>query len=361
MHVDGFRFDLATVLARGVSGQVSSDRPSVLWAIDTDPTLIEAKVIAEAWDAAGLYGIGQFVGKSDRFAEWNGPFRDDLRRFVKGDPGMVSKVASRILGSPDIYQRSDQASDRSINFICCHDGFTLNDLVSYNIKYNQANGEDNRDGSNDNHSWNCGVEGATEQPEIESLRLRQIKNLLTLLFLSQGTPMLLMGDEVRRSQQGNNNAYCQDNEISWFDWNCLEKHAGVLRFVQHLIQFTQSLQLFSEEQFLYVGEHPHQPHLIWHGVKVGQPDWGFDSRSLAFILCHPQAKEQLYVIFNAYWEALTFELPSSLASNHRWYRIIDTAQPTPEDFCHLDDAPIIAQPRHSVMARSTVVLMSHPM
>ncbi|HEY9660734.1 MAG TPA: glycogen debranching protein GlgX [Allocoleopsis sp.] len=358
MHVDGFRFDLAAVLARGISGGLMGEAPPVLWAIDTDPMLIESKVIAEAWDAAGLYGVGHFISKSDRFAEWNGPFRDDMRRFVKGDPGMVGKVASRILGSPDIYQRVDRASDRSINFICCHDGFTLNDLVSYNEKHNEANGEANRDGANDNFSWNCGVEGATNQPDVEALRLRQIKNLLTLLFLSQGTPMLLMGDEVRRSQRGNNNAYCQDNEISWFDWSCIEKHADVFRFVQQLIQFTQSLQLFSEAHFLYGNEHPQQPYLIWHGVKRGQPDWSFNARTLAFTLCHPQAQEQLHVIFNAYWEDLIFELPPPVSSTHHWYRMIDTAKPTPEDFCHLDTAPLIAQSTYSVMARSSVVLMS---
>jgi glycogen operon protein len=289
-----------------------------------------------------------------------------MRRFVKGDVGMVGKVASRILGSPDLYQRPDQASDRSINFICCHDGFTLNDLVSYNVKHNEANGENNRDGSNDNHSWNCGVEGATDQPEIEALRLRQIKNLLTLLFLSQGTPMLLMGDEVRRSQQGNNNAYCQDNETSWFNWHDVENHADVFRFVQQLIRLTQSLRLFAEEHFLSIGEQPDQPYLIWHGVKLGQPDWHPDSHTLAFTLSHPQAQEQLHVIFNAYWDALTFELPTPLKSSHRWYRIIDTAQPTPKDFCNPDfrnpdDALLIAQSAYSVMARSSVVLMARPL
>jgi glycogen operon protein len=358
MHVDGFRFDLAAVLARGVSGQVTGqltgEKPMVLWAIDTDPALIESKVIAEAWDAAGLYGVGRFIGKSDRFAEWNGPFRDDLRRFVKGDAGMVGRFASRILGSPDLYQRPDRASDRSINLICCHDGFTLNDLVSYNVKHNEANGEDNRDGSNDNYSWNCGVEGATDRPEIEALRLRQIKNLLALLFLSQGTPMLLMGDEVRRSQQGNNNAYCQDNEISWFDWNCVEKHAHVFRFVQQLIRLTQSLQLFAEEHYLYVDEHPDHPYLIWHGVKLGQPDWSPDSRSLAFTLYHPPAREQLHVIVNAYWEALTFELPAVSQEDEPWRRCIDTFLDSPDDICDRANAPLVKDATYLVQPRSVV-------
>lgn len=359
MHVDGFRFDLAAVLARGVSGQVSGEKPPVLWAIDTDPTLIEAKMIAEAWDAAGLYGIGHFISKSDRFAEWNGPFRDDLRRFVRGDAGMVGKVAARILGSPDIYEHSSQkASDRSINFICCHDGFTLNDLVSYNVKHNEANGEENRDGSNDNYSWNCGVEGVTDQPEIEALRVRQIKNLLTLLFLSQGTPMVLMGDEVRRSQQGNNNAYCQDNEISWFDWNCVEQHADLLRFVQQLIRLTQSLQLFAEAHFLYVGKHSDRPYLIWHGAKVGQPDWGDDSHTLAFMLCHPKAGEQLYVVFNAYWQALTFEIPQVNEGYKPWRRCIDTFLDSPNDIFDWKNAPPINDLTYLVQPRSTVLLLT---
>lgn len=363
MHVDGFRFDLAAVLARGISGQVTGqstgEKPPILWVIDTDPTLIEAKMIAEAWDAAGLYGIGHFISKSDRFGEWNGPFRDDMRRFVKGDAGMVGSVAARILGSPDIYESASQkTSDRSINFICCHDGFTLNDLVSYNAKHNEANGEDNQDGSNDNQSWNCGIEGATDQPEVEALRLRQIKNLLMLLFLSQGTPMLLMGDEVRRSQQGNNNAYCQDNEISWFDWNCVEKHAEVLRFVRHLIQFTQSLQLFCEDHFLYVGEHADHPYLTWHGVKVEQPDWGAGSRVLAFMLCHPKAGEQLHVIFNSYWEALAFEIPNVKQGYEPWRRCIDTALQAPEDICAWTNAPLVQGSTYLVQPRSTVVLFT---
>jgi len=363
MHVDGFRFDLAAVLGRGISGQVTGqitgEKPPVLWAIDTDPALIEAKMIAEAWDAAGLYGIGQFIGRSDRFAEWNGPFRDEMRRFVKGDPGMVGQVAARILGSPDIYERPEQkVSERSVNFICCHDGFTLNDLVSYNVKHNEANGEDNRDGSNDNYGWNCGVEGPTDQPEIEDLRLRQMKNLLTLLFLSQGTPMLLMGDEVRRSQRGNNNAYCQDNEISWFDWNDLEKHADMFRFVQQLIRFTQSLQLFAEKHFLYVGEQTDRPYLLWHGVKLGQPDWGPDSRTLAFILCHPQAGEQLYVIFNAYWEALTFEIPTVNEGYEPWRRCIDTFLDFPDDICDWANAPLVKDSMYQVQPRSAVLLFT---
>jgi glycogen operon protein len=209
MHVDGFRLDEASVLSRGEDG-TPMRYPPVLWHIEMDESLADTKIIAEAWDAAGLYQVGNFPGY--RWAVWNGHYRDDMRRFVGGDPGMVGKVASRIAGSADIYQTAGHMPINSINFITCHDGFTLNDLVSYNNKHNEANGEYNLDGTNSNFSWNCGVEGETNDAAIEALRLRQIKNFVAILLLSQGVPMLLAGDEVRRTQRGNNNAYCQDNE-----------------------------------------------------------------------------------------------------------------------------------------------------
>ena len=231
MHVDGFRFDLASILSRDEAGRPLPN-PPVLWDIESDPLLAGTKLIAEAWDAAGLYQVGSFVG--DTWQEWNGRFRDDVRRFLKGDNGSVSRVATRLLGSPDIYGHEEREAEQSINFVTCHDGFTLNDLVSYNHKHNEANGEDNRDGSDDNLSWNCGVEGPTDDPAIEALRNRQVKNFFALELLSAGTPMLLMGDEVRRTQRGNNNAYCQDSDISWFDWSLLERHADIHRFVKEL-------------------------------------------------------------------------------------------------------------------------------
>src|SRR5262249_11298420 len=200
----------------------------------------DAKIIAEAWDAAGLYQIGYSPGY--RWAEWNGRYRDDIRRFVKGDPGMIGAVAARLAGSADIYQSSGHLPINSINFVTCHDGFTLNDLVSYNEKHNQANGEDNRDGINENLSWNCGCEGATDDPTIEALRERQVKNFATILMLSRGVPMFVAGDEVRRTQKGNNNAYCQDNEISWFDWNLTEKNGSLLRFWKLLIAARKEFQ-----------------------------------------------------------------------------------------------------------------------
>jgi len=354
MHVDGFRFDLASVLSRSRTGHPLED-PPILWSIESDPILAGTKIIAEAWDAGGLYQVGSFIG--ERFAEWNGPFRDDVRRFVKSDSNTVSRVAARILGSPDIYQQPDREITRSINFVTCHDGFTLNDLVSYNDKHNEANNENNCDGSNDNQSWNCGVEGKTDDPEVNALRQRQIKNLLTILFMSQGTPMLLMGDEVRRTQHGNNNAYCQDSEISWFDWDAIDRHAGLLRFVRRLIRFSQSLDILQQTRLLEVTERSDNPHLTWHGLTLHQPDWSENSHVLACTLCHPEASECIHLMMNAYWMPLTFELPS-LQRGESWYRLIDTALPSPNDIYELQDAPVIRQRQHTVEPRSTVILMS---
>src|SRR6478672_2443618 len=231
MHVDGFRFDLASVLSRDEDGR-PVPRPPVIWDIETDPILAGTKLIAEAWDAAGLYQVGSFAG--DRWVEWNGRFRDDVRSFVKGDPGKVWAIAERLLASPDIYARLDREPEKTINFVTCHDGFTLNDAVSYDRKHNEANGEGNRDGNDQNLSWNCGVEGPTDDPAIDALRRRQIKNLLTLDVLALGAPMLLMGDEVRRTQGGNNNGYCHDDARTWFDWTLVERNAEILRFTTAL-------------------------------------------------------------------------------------------------------------------------------
>ena len=360
MHVDGFRFDLASVLVRDALGrpldQNTGPTPNILWIIESDSVLAGTKLIAEAWDAAGLYHVGKFVELADWFAEWNGPFRDDVRRFVKSDSGTMNRLAARILGSPDIYRRRDTDINRSINFITCHDGFTLNDLVSYNHKHNEANGEDNRDGANDNHSWNCGEEGETDNPEVEALRLQQIKNLLTILFMSQGTPMLLMGDEVRRTQKGNNNGYCQDNELSWFDWSEVDKQFDLWCFVRRLIHFVQGLELFRQESLLADTDVSRKPHISWHGVNLGQPDWSDDSHTLAFTLCHPEAGEHLHVMLNSYWKPLTFELPL-LGQGERWHRIVDTSLPLSGAFCELEVALPLECDTYGVEARSCVVLM----
>ncbi|MBE9044088.1 glycogen debranching protein GlgX [Pleurocapsales cyanobacterium LEGE 10410] len=358
MHVDGFRFDLASILSRDVYGEPIEDAGAlkILSIIESDPVLAGTKLIAEAWDAAGLYHVGKFVAHADWFSEWNGPFRDDVRCFVKSDRGAVKNLSSRILASPDIYSRLDTDINRCINFITCHDGFTLSDLVSYNRKHNQANKENSRDGCNHNFSWNCGEEGLTEDPEILQLRSQQIKNFLTILFMSQGTPMLLMGDEIRHTQLGNNNSYCQDNELSWFDWSLVAQQDSLLRFVKKLIRFHQELELFRVEQFLEVDRVSSKPYILWHGQLLGKPDWSEDSHCLAFSLCHPDSGEHLHVILNAYWKPLKFELPV-LKLGNSWHQIVNTALPAPDDFADLSTAIKIQKDSCEVAARSSVVLM----
>jgi glycogen operon protein len=361
MHVDGFRFDLASVLSRDEHGR-PLENPPILWEIESDPVLAGTKIIAEAWDAAGLYQVGSFIGH--RWAEWNGKYRDDVRRFVKGDAGLVSALASRLTGSRDVYRQPDREPNRSINFVTCHDGFTLNDLVSYDVKHNESNGENNRDGSDANFSWNCGAEGLTADPAIEQLRVRQMKNLLTILFVSQGTPMMLMGDEMRRSQQGNNNAYCQDNAISWFDWSAVEHQAGFRRFVRLLILFSQSHDLFQQERFWNAcepsppraeGAEEGPPCVAWHGVHLHQPDWGHDSHSLALELNDPEKNEHLYIALNAYWEALEFALPPLPARRH-WRRVVDTHLPPPDDIAEPGAEVRVTTEKYRVEARAAIVL-----
>jgi glycogen operon protein len=354
MHVDGFRFDLASILSRDESGQPLAN-PPVLWEIESDPVLAGTKLIAEAWDAAGLYQVGSFVG--DRWKEWNGQFRDDIRSFMKGDPGMVPTLAQRFLASPDLFGHEEREPEQSINFVTCHDGFTLNDVVSYNHKHNLANREGNRDGHNHNLSWICGVEGPTDDPEIEKLRNRQVKNFLTLTLLALGTPMLLMGDEVRRSQQGNNNAYCQDNEISWLDWTLLDRHADIHRLVKRLIRFRLGLSVFREQRGRTLLKFLQQAQIDWHGVKLGEPDWGYDSRSLAF---SAQGRRGLFhLIISAYWEPIEFELPPLPAgSANGWRRLIDTVVESPHDFCQRDQAPAVEGNTYLVQPRSVVLLLA---
>jgi len=353
MHIDGFRFDLASVLARDKFGNLLAD-PPILWEIESDPVLSGTKIIAEAWDAAGLYQVGSFIGH--RWAEWNGQYRDDVRQFIKGDSGTVIKLAERIGGSRDLYPKPDREPNRSVNFITAHDGFTLNDLVSYNHKHNFMNGEFNQDGHNGNFSWNCGLEGPTDDPQIEALRIRQIKNLTTLLMLSQGTPMLLMGDEVRRTQKGNNNAYSQDNEISWFDWDLLETQSDLLRFTKEIIRFNHHYKLFQAETYWTI---PGGPDIAWHGVELNQPDWGHDSHTLAFELVQPECDEHIHVMVNAYWEPLEFEIPG-LVPGKSWHRVIDTFLPTPDDFSTPPHPLPSEVETYFVHPRSVVVLTENP-
>ena len=357
MHVDGFRFDLASILSRDERG-LPLENPPVLWDIESEPVLAGIKLIAEAWDAAGLYQVGRFVG--DTWKEWNGQFRDDIRAFLKGDPETAKNLAHRLLASPDLYGHEEREPEQSINFITCHDGFTLNDLVSYNHKHNEANGEANRDGSDHNLSWNCGVEGPTDDPEVESLRNRQVKNFLALTLLSLGTPMLLMGDEVRRTQYGNNNAYGQDNDISWFDWALIDKHRDVHRFVKELIRLRQHFDKASLKYDLTLTQFLAQGKIDWHGVKLHEPDWSPDSHSLAATAVSLTGTRVFHLICNAYWESLNFQLPRLPDdAEGGWQRLMDTALPSPEDICGENQAVLVGEPRYLAQPRSVVLLCSH--
>ena len=359
MHVDGFRFDLASILGRGQDGRVLPNAP-LLERIAHDPVLANTKLIAEAWDAAGLYQLGNFGG-GGRWAELNGQFRDDIRRFVKGDPGMVPGLAARLLGSPDLYQANGRAPYHSVNFITTHDGFTLADLVSYNKKHNLNNGENNRDGCDTNFSWNCGCEGATDSEEINALRARQVRNFATLLLFAHGVPMLLAGDEFGRTQLGNNNAYCHDNEISWVNWDLLEHNASLFRFFKLLIQFRKDNALLRRRTFVS-GDADAGLQISWHGVRVDQPDWSYHSRTLALHLSDQQLLLQpdhadLYLIANAHWEPHVFELPAPRVSR-RWFRRIDTSKRPPHDICDPGNEVVLpAQNRYHVGPRSVVVLV----
>jgi isoamylase len=354
MHVDGFRFDLASVLSRDALGQPLPN-PPVLWDIESDPALAGTKLLAEAWDAAGLYQVGNFVG--DAWREWNGRFRDDVRSFFRGEPGAIRRVADRIVGSPELYGHEEREAEQSVNFVTCHDGFTLNDLVSYNEKHNEANGEGNRDGANDNRSWNCGVEGPTDDPGIEKLRNRLVKNFLTVTMMSLGVPMFLMGDEVRRTQGGNNNAYCQDNEISWFDWGLIEKHADVHRFVSLLNARRLLRDAEHERKRVSLTALIQNAEKVWHGTKLGQPDWGDSSHSVALEAEVSMEKLRIYWILNAYSQPLNFELPK-LEKAVLWRRWIDTALDSPNDIVPWQTAEAVSGDVYRAEARSVIILFT---
>jgi isoamylase len=358
MHVDGFRFDLASILSRDERGR-PLENPPILWDIESDPVLAGTKLIAEAWDAAGLNQLGTFVG--DAWCEWNGRFRDDVRAFMKADRGTVMRVARRMLGSPDIFGHEQREPEQSINFVTCHDGFTLNDLVSYDRKHNAANGEENRDGANHNLSWNCGVEGPTDEPAIEAFRNRQVKNFLALTVLSAGTPMLLMGDEVRRTQLGNNNAYCQDNETSWFDWTGLERHADIHRFTRLLNRLRSNPDAPRERSNRTLNESLAHARIEWHGVRLHQPDWSDESHSLALTAITPDGQFLVYVLANAFWEPLEFALPPTTGVHQSWRRLIDTGREAPHDIHALESAPSIEATSYRAEPRSVVVLCARRM
>jgi glycogen operon protein len=348
MHVDGFRFDLASVLSRDGTGKLLTNAP-LLERIAQDPILRDVKLIAEAWDAAGAYEVGRFSER--RWAEWNGQYRDDVRRFWRGDDGMIGLFASRICGSADIYRKSGKGPDSSINFVTCHDGFTLNDLVSYRSKHNEGNEEDNRDGTDHNFSDNYGVEGPSANPEIEGLRKRQIKNFLLTLFISRGVPMLLSGDEARRTQGGNNNAYCQDNATSWFDWASLDRHGEILRFARGMIAFRRAHPVLSKAQFYSDAD------IRWFGAHEGLPHWTDTQERQLGCLIHENEQLSLCLMFNASKEGVDFLLPFK-HSQARWHIAVDTAQKGPHDLFAAGDEPPLEDPRvYRLGARSSTILL----
>ncbi len=358
MHVDGFRFDLASILGRGQDGSVLSS-PPLLEQLAHDPVLAQTKLIAEAWDAAGLYQVGTFPAWG-RWAEWNGKYRDDIRKFLRGDPGMVSALATRLIGSPDLYSENAREPWHSVNFVTCHDGFTLNDLVSYNEKHNEANGENSTDGSNENISWNCGEEGPSTDPYILDLRFRQIRNFACLLMLSQGVPMILAGDEAARSQFGNNNPFCQDNETSWFDWRLADRNPGLLRFFRLLIRFRKDHAILRRGTFSNSADSP-GPKVEWHGPRLHEPDWSESSRSLGMHLYGSVngIHQHIYLIANAFWEPIVFELP--IVPGWRWVRSIDTSYPTPLDIVESGMERMLEGPyQYQVGPRSIVVFSGRP-
>ncbi|HJP74366.1 MAG TPA: glycogen debranching protein GlgX [Pseudonocardiaceae bacterium] len=360
-HIDGFRFDLAAIMDRDERG-VPLDNPPLLEALAHDPVLRDCKLIAEAWDAGGLYQVGSFPNYR-RWSEWNGKYRDTVRRFLKGDEGVLGDFATRMVGSPDLYKH--RGARASINFLTCHDGFTLADTVAYNDKHNEANGEDNRDGANDNNSWNSGWEGPTDDPEVNRLRARQIRNGLALLLTSRGIPMILSGDEVGRTQHGNNNAYCHDTELAWFDWTQTETNADLLRFTSNVVRFR------AQHPVLHGAHHPNSidptdcghPEISWHGVRAWEPDWSPGSRLLGMMWCGHHIEngspDYVYVVANTHWEGHDIQLPA-LDEGWSWRRFADTSLESPADVTEPgSEAPLSNPDSYPVGPRSVVVLVGH--
>ncbi len=355
MHVDGLRFDLASVMGRDEMGRVLVE-PPVVEMIAEDSILSDTKLIAEPWDAAGLYQVGRFpFGR--RWSEWNGQYRDQIRRFWRGEPGLTGALATRLCGSADLYQASGRQPRHSINFLTCHDGFTLWDLVSYNSKHNEANGEGNRDGANDNFSWNCGAEGSTSDPRILGLRRRQARNLLATLLLSQGVPMLLAGDEMLRTQQGNNNAWCQDNDISWLDWSLAVRNADFLRFAREMIHLRRRHPTLRRRKFLDKGD------VIWHGLETYQPDFSAKALTLALTLDGQRTGREpdrdFYLAFNAASDARGFAIPPS-PQHKRWRRVVDTSLAPPLEIVANEEegTEIHVGSRYNLNGFSLLVLVS---
>lgn len=360
MRVDGFRFDLASILGRDENGSILNN-PPLIDIIEEDPILRNTKIIAEAWDAAGAYQLGKFPG---RWAEWNGKYRDDVRRFWRGDPMSRGDFATRITGSSDLYDNGGRGPYQSINFVTCHDGFTLSDLVSFNYKHNLSNGENNRDGDNNNISHNFGIEGTETTPYIESMRLRQIKNFLATLMLSQGIPMMLAGDEFRRTQKGNNNAYCQDNEISWINWELLERNKELFAFTSKMINFRKKHQILRMNSYFkgYAHEGFTVSDISWYDFDGKEPDWKADSHTIALLLNGDYANihetgrdEDIYMIFNSSMLSRMFAVPMA-PSGRKWRIFADTSR-LELDGEHYDKFHL-QENRIYVQKKSTVVLVA---
>jgi glycogen operon protein len=360
-HIDGFRFDAAAILGRDPWGAPLSN-PPLLETLAFDPVLGKCKLIAEAWDAGGLYQVGTFPAYG-RWAEWNGKYRDEMRRFIKGDPGQVRNVSLRIQGSPDLYGANRRGPMASINFITCHDGFTLYDMLAYNAKHNEANGENNRDGIDENCSWNCGVEGETNDGGVQRLRRQMMKNAWTLLMVSHGVPMVLMGDEFGRTQRGNNNSYCQDNELSWMDWSLTQQNAELLRFARLAIALRKAHPVLRSETHLRNQDYVKSGYadITWHGTRAWNPDWSENSRTLAYMLCGKHAQgvvkdNYLYVAMNSFWEPLSFELPQP--GGLKWHVAINTGAPSPQDAFEPGQEPALSDQRAFLLPpRSVIVLV----
>jgi isoamylase len=349
MHVDGFRFDLASILGRDEHGNILRNAP-LLEDIAEDPILRDVKIIAEAWDAGGAYQVGDFSTK--RWTEWNGRFRDDVRRFWVGDAGMIGSFANRICGSSDLYESSGKGPASSLNFVTCHDGFTLNDLVSYKQKHNNENGEFNRDGTDANYSDNCGVEGASDDPLVERMRNRLIKNFLLTLFISRGVPMLLGGDEVRRTQRGNNNAYCQDNEVSWFDWSLLEKNKEIHRFARGMIALRRAHPVLRRENFYTDAE------IKWFAPNGATPDWADQEQKAFACLILGQTERDLFLVFNADTGAVDFSIPA-LPAGKIWRLAVDTSRTAPDDLFDSGKEPSLqGQISFRLEPRSSAILLT---
>jgi glycogen operon protein len=404
MHVDGLRFDLASILGRDTKGNVLVE-PPIVEMIAEDGVMADTKLVAEPWDAAGLYQVGGFpFGR--RWSEWNGRYRDDVRRFWRGDQNVIGYFATRLCGSSDLYEWNNRLPRHSVNYITCHDGFTLNDLLSYRKKHNEANGENNRDGMDENFSWNCGVEGDTDDAKILGLRLRYAKNMMATLLLSQGVPMILAGDEFLRTQRGNNNAWCQDNEISWVDWSLMKKNADFLRFVREMIHFRKRHPSLRRKRFFrgeflkrrsptglspFPAAGPVRPDeegtterkpdpaeevpklegvadIVWHGTEPRKPDWTSTSRIIACTMdgrfngreLDPDytADNDLYIAINGNMESVSFRIPPA-PTRRKWRRVIDTSLASPLDIVLEHEGPHVTDGSRLILAPiSLIVLVS---